>query len=67
MQEDKLKLFLTEEELRKFCIVNGYDEGLTSATVARWKAIEANPVPVIKTGFKKITRMMDSNAIESKD
>jgi|TARA_R110000744_G_scaffold352692_3_gene458910 hypothetical protein len=67
MHEDKLKLFVNEDELRNFCIVNGYDIGLTDATVARWKSNKDKKIPLIKAGMKKITRMMDPNAVESKD
>jgi hypothetical protein len=67
MKDDKLRLFTSETEIKSFCAVNGYDEGLTNATIARWKSLAAEPVAVFKATSKKLTRAMEPDAIESKD
>ena len=62
MIDDNLRLFTSEDELKSFCKVYGYDEGLTDATIARWKSLTAEPL----TSTSKTTAM-EPDAIESKD
>ena len=65
MTDDNLKLFTSEDEIKSFCKVYGYDEGLTNITIARWKSLTAEPLAVFKDTSK--TTAMEPNAIESKD
>jgi hypothetical protein len=67
MKDDKLKLFINEDEIKQYCNVHGYDEGLINKTIARWKALEAESVVVFKATSKKLVRTMDPDAIESKN
>ena len=67
MKDDKLRLFTNGTEIKSFSAVDGYDEGLTNATIARWKSLATEPVAVFKATSKKLTRTMESDAIESKD
>lgn len=67
MIDDNLRLFISEDELKSFCKVYGYDEGLTDATIARWKSLTAEPLAVFKDTSKTITTAMEPDAIESKD
>ena len=61
------RLLTNETEIKSFCAVNGYDESLTNATIARWKSLATDPVAVFKATSKKLTRAMEPDAIESKD
>ena len=67
MRDDKLKLFTNEDEIKQYCKVNGNDDGLINTMVARWKSLAEEPIVVYKATSKKITRMMESDAIESKN
>jgi hypothetical protein len=67
MTDDNLKLFTSEDEIKSFCKVYGYDEGLTNVTIARWKSLTAEPLAVFKDTSKTITTTMEPDAIESKD
>jgi hypothetical protein len=64
MTDDNLRLFTSEDELKSFCKVYGYDEGLTDATIVRWKSLTAEP---LTSTSKTITTAMEPDAIESKD
>jgi len=64
MIDDNLRLFTSEDELKSFCKVYGYDEGLTDATIARWKSLIAEP---LTSTSKTIITAMEPDAIESKD
>lgn len=65
MNEDKLKLFQTEEEVRSYAKVNGMDEGGITKTIAQWKSVVSKE-PVIVKGSKKFG-FMNRNAVETKD
>ena len=67
MTDDKLRLFISEDEIKSFCKVYGYDEGLTNITIARWKSLTAEPLAVFKDTSKTIITAMEPNVIESKD
>ena len=56
-----------EDEIKQYCKVNGYDDGLVNTMVAKWKSLAEEPIVVYKATSKKITRMMESDAIESKN
>jgi len=64
MNIDKLKVFKTEDELRSFAKVNGYDEGATTTLVAKWKSI--GDEPIVRINAKKVTVMVE-NDIETKN
>lgn len=67
MTDDNLRLFTSEDEIKNFCKVYGYDEGLTDATLARWKSLTAEPLAVFKDTSKTIITATEPDAIESKD
>lgn len=50
--KDRLKLFKTEEEIRQYAKVNGYDEGGTNLLVESWKKANTKTIfstPIINT------------------
>ena len=53
MNTDKLRLFRTEEEIRSYAKVNGYDEGGTTKLIAQWKSKTQDPHKQINIGAKK--------------
>jgi hypothetical protein len=66
MNTERLKLFRTEEEVRSFAKVNGYDQGGADKMVAQWKSATQNPVKEIKKGTKKFG-VLGSNDYSSKN
>lgn len=65
MNTDRMKLFKTEEEVRSYAKVNGYDEGGINRLVAMWKSATSENKDLIK-GSKKFG-FMSTDAIETKD
>ena len=53
MHTDRLKLFKTEEEVRSYAKVSGYDKGDADKLVAQWKSSTQDPVKEVKKGKKK--------------
>ena len=43
MTNDMLKLFETEEDLRAYAKVNGYDSGGIAKLIERWNGLENEP------------------------
>jgi hypothetical protein len=66
MNIDRLKIFKTEDEVRSFAKVNGYDQGGANKLVAQWKSSTQTPVKEIKKGVKKFG-IMGSNDYSSKN
>jgi len=65
MNTDRLKLFRTEDEVRSYAKVSGFDEGGTNKLVAQWKSATSESKDLIK-GSKRYG-FIDTNAIETKN
>lgn len=54
--KDRLKLFKTEEEIRQYAKINGYDEGGTDLLVKAWTALRnkqtIDELPEVKSNNK---------------
>ena len=66
MDTDRLKLFRTEEEVRSYARVSGYDQGGADKLVAQWKSSTQDPVKEVKKGKKKFG-ILSSDDYSSKD
>jgi hypothetical protein len=63
MNTDKLKLFTSEEELRRYLRVNGMDIGAIEKTVAEWSNLDKSSD---SSSTEKVA-MLDLSNIETKE
>ena len=67
MNTDKLKLFKSEDEIKSFGQVNGYDEGGINKLINEWKNIkESESTKKVTKGSKKFG-VFSSDDYSSKD
>tara|TARA_Y100000004_G_C8686371_1_gene315539 strand:+ start:293 stop:496 length:204 start_codon:yes stop_codon:yes gene_type:complete len=67
MDNDKLKLFDTEEDVKNYAKVNGYGSKGTDALLSQWQEIKTNKKnKKVKKGSKKFG-IFGAEDIETKD
>lgn len=63
MNTDKLKLFRSEDEIKSYASVNGYDEAGVNRLIAKWKSVKADR----ETPNKKFGYFSNTDVIETKN